>query len=140
MSDRISATEFEDRLVAHCSGGAIAALPRRRRDLAILLVSATLWLETGVVYSEQEINAGLQRWLDVVCPDLRLDHVTLRRELVDRNYLDRDQSGRHYTAGRGPVTLRFDDEVAAIDPVAVLERARADRVARKQAREGGAEL
>src|SRR5688572_17355019 len=88
----IDAAEMRERIAALCLGGS-AALPRRQRDLHVLLASATLWMEPGSVYNEKEVNEGLQRWLDEGCPSLRVDAVTLRRELVDRVYLDRDDSG-----------------------------------------------
>jgi hypothetical protein len=129
----ITAEEFEARLQAICFGGGGSGLPRRQRDVAVVLASATLWMEHGSLYSEREINEGLERWLQEVCPTLDLDPVTLRRELVDRNLLTRDDSGTHYAPGPGPADWRFDDDVAGIDPVAVMARAAAERESRKQA-------
>jgi hypothetical protein len=108
-------------------------LPRRQRDVVILLASATLWMETGAVYSESEINAGLDRWRRTVCSPLRLDVVTLRRELVDRHVLDRDDAGSHYSPAPGPSSWRFSDDVGSIDPASVIAAANTARKARKQA-------
>lgn len=102
MSDEITAAELAERLVRICLDGPITGLPRRQRDKAIILASATLWMDPGGVYSEAEVNDKLRSWLSEICPSLGLDVVTLRRELVDRNYLDRDDSGRHYAPGHGP--------------------------------------
>ena len=132
MTEEIGIAEFTDRLAAICGGGRLTALPRRQRDVAILLAAATLWMETGSVYSEQEINRGLQGWLDTACPALGLDVVTLRRELVDRHYLDRDDSGRHYSPAPGPSNWRFSDAIGGVDPKQVLEDSRIDRLARKR--------
>lgn len=132
MSGVIQAAEFVDRIVALCISGS-SRLPRRLRDRHILLASATLWMEPGAVYTEPEINEGLSRWLDIGCPSLDLDVTTVRRELVDHLYLDRDDSGSHYTAGAGPAELRFADDVADVDLAAVIARARKEREARKQA-------
>ena len=129
----ITAEEFEARLRAICSGGGGSGLPRRQRDVAVILASATLWMETGAVYTEPEINEELERWLREVCPSVDLDVVTLRRELVDRAYLDRDDSGTHYSPGPGPPEWRFEDAVAGIDPSVVIARARAERAQRKTA-------
>lgn len=128
----INAAEMKERIAALCLGGS-DALPRRQRDLHILLASATLWMEPGSVYNEKEVNEALQRWLDEGCPSLRIDAVTLRRELVDRVYLDRDDSGRHYSPGPGPRTVDFDPDVATVDPAAIIAGARAEREARKMA-------
>lgn len=128
----IGSDEFRQRLAALCIGGS-AGLPKRGRDLQILLASATLWMEPGAIYTEPEVNEGLSRWLETGCPSLAIDVVTLRRELVDRLYLDRDDSGTHYSPGAGPVAWSFDDEVADIDPSAVIADALAERAERKAA-------
>ena len=137
MSDTVTVPEFSDRLAALCTGGDLLGFPRRQRDVAILLASATMWMEPGVVYTEQEINAGLGEWLGSACPSLRVDAVTLRRELVDRVYLDRDDAGRHYSLGPGPRDVRFDEAVAAVDVAAVTARATEERKARKAAHMAG---
>ena len=134
----IDADEFARRLTDLCLSGG-AGLPRRQRDLHILLASATLWMETGMTYREDEINDNLERWLETVCPHLRLDRVTLRRERVDSSYILRDDSGRHYTAGSGSPTFRFDPEVGSLSPAAVITRAVAEREARKRARTSGSD-
>lgn len=133
MSDEITAAELEERLVSICLGGPLTGLPRRDRDKAILLASATLWMDPDSVYSEAEVNERLQSWLSEVCPSLGLDFVTLRRELVDRNYLDRDDSGRHYAPGRGPVSWRFADDVGRLDPRQTITRGITEKSERKKA-------
>lgn len=134
MSETISRAEFTDRLVALCIGGS-SGLPRRSRDIHILLASATLWMEPGAVYNEPEVNEGLSRWLDTGCPSLDLDVATLRRELVDHQYVDRDDSGTHYSPGAGPVDWRFADDLADVDPAKVIDEARKSRAARRAAHE-----
>lgn len=134
MSD-IERDEFTRRLAEICTGGG-SGLPRKHRDLHILLASATLWMETGIVYSEGEINAGLKTWLADVCPDRDLDHVTVRRELIDASYLLRDDSGNSYSPGPGSASVRFGEGVADVIPAQVLAEARAEREARKAAHEG----
>lgn len=127
----ITVEEFEARLVALCAVGGGKGLPRRQRDIAILLASATLWMEAGSLYTEPEINRRLRGWLEETCPGLRMDQVTLRRELVDRNYLTRDDSGSGYAPGPGPPEWRFEDGVAAVDPARVIAAAAAEREGRK---------
>jgi hypothetical protein len=133
VSEVIGRREVEQRLEALCIGGG-PGLPKRSRDLQILLSSSTLWMEPGAVYTEREVNQGLSQFLETVCPSLRLDVVTLRRLLVDHLYMDRDDSGRHYTPGRGPVGWRFADDVADVDPAQVVEEAIRRRQTRKSER------
>lgn len=128
----ITAEEFAQKLALWCLRGD-GELPRKSRDLHILLTAASLWMEPGVVYAEREVTEKLGEWLDSVCPALKVDAVTLRRELVDRLYLDRDAAGTHYSAGPGPREWRFEDEVSRVDPIAVVQKARADREERRRA-------
>ncbi len=132
VSEIITGSELADRLVALCIGGS-PGLPRKSRDLHILLASATLWMDPDAVYTEPEVNEELSRWLDTGCPSLELDVATLRRELVDRLYLNRDDSGRHYTPGSGPADWRFADDVATVDPTGVIHDALEERAARREA-------
>ena len=134
----ITADEMRGRLVALCLGGS-PGLPRRSKDLHIVLASATLWMEQGAIYSEGEVNQGLADWIDRGCPSLTIDVVTLRRELVDRLYLDRDDSGANYSPGPGPPQWQFSDGVGDLDPVEVIETARTEREARKAAHMSGGE-
>jgi hypothetical protein len=136
----ITVEEFEERLAAICAGGG-TGLPRRQRDVAVILASATLWMGESSIYSEVEVNDGLSRWLHEVCPSLGLDPVTLRRELVDRNFLTRDDSGTNYALGPGPADWRFEDGVAEIDPAAVIAfwtKAREERKRAWASRQPGA--
>lgn len=94
-------------------------------------------MEDGAVYSEGEVNTGLRRWLETVCSGLSLDVVTLRRELIDHTYLVRDDSGRHYSPGPGSSRWRFADDVATVDPAAVIAEALAQRSARRLEWAGG---
>ena len=122
MSGSIGVDEFVSRIEALCIGGS-NTFPRRARDRHVLLASAILWMEPGAVYTESEVNEGLRAWLEHGCPSLQIDVVTLRRELVDRVYLDRDDAGQHYAPGPGPRGLAFDPAIAGIDPKRVIENA-----------------
>jgi hypothetical protein len=126
----IDRAEIEERLVALCIGGG-PGLPKRSRDLQVLLFASTFWMKAGKLYSEKEVNLGLGRWLERGCPSLRVDVVTLRRLLVDDSYLDRDDSGRNYSTGRGPVGWRFAQDAVEVDPVDVVESALRRNAARK---------
>ena len=134
----IGAEEFSQRLAVWCLRGD-GELPRKSRDLHILLTAASLWMEPGAVYTEREVTENLAEWLEHACPALNVDAVTLRRELVDRLYLDRDDAGSHYSPGPGPRDWRFADDVADVDPVAVIQKARADREERRRVWEASQE-
>jgi hypothetical protein len=131
MSDSISVEEFVSRIEALCIGGS-NTFPKRARDRHVLLASATLWMEPGGVYTEAEVNDGLRGWLEQGCPSMSIDVVSLRRELVDRVYLDRDDSGRHYSLGPGPREITFDPAISQVDPKSVVDAALENREERKR--------
>lgn len=131
MSDPIGVDEFVSRIEALCIGGS-NTFPKRARDRHVLLASAVLWMEAGTLYTESEVNEGLRAWLDDGCPSLEIDVATLRRELVDRVYLDRDDAGRHYSPGPGPREFSFDHSISGIDPKHVVAEALLKREERKQ--------
>lgn len=125
---RISTREFERRMIALCLGGVGPALPRRWRDRHIFLRSVALLLGDGRVYTEPEINRLLTSWLDAVGPDVRLDHVSLRRHLVDEGYVVRDPAGRTYEVRSSQEQrLLFEPGVDNADPLAAVRTARAER-------------
>ena len=91
MSERIiTAAEFKERLAAICLSEGTSAFPRRYRDRQILYRSIIQKLERGRKYSEEELNTALQQWLMEIGTCLDIDHVTLRRYLIDERYLARD--------------------------------------------------
>ena len=64
-----------------------------------------------------------------------IDHVTLRRYLVDAGYVERSSDGAAYRLlmnGRGEVA--FDVEIERIDPAMVVCEARQQAAARKRDR------
>src|SRR5437667_4702152 len=115
MAERlITVTEFEERLAAVCLGGAGSAFPRRHRDRHILYRSVVQTLDVTKNYSEGMLNAGLQQWLSGVGANIDIDHVTLRRYLVDDGYLLRDAKGSTYAVNlRGSSHIEFEAAVAA---------------------------
>lgn len=130
----ITAAEYEERLVALCIGGS-RGFPKKARDRHVMLMAASSSFELGMIYREKEIDAGIRTWLDRGCPSLTIDEVTIRRELIDANYLMRDDAGRFYAVGAGPAEVNYSEDVAGVDPTRTIERALEDRASRKSERE-----
>lgn len=134
MRERIDAALFKERLGRICLGPR-PALPRNRRDRAILLRSAVLGLNTSTVYSELEINLALQEWRRLVTPDLGTDHVQIRRALVDEGFLGRTPDGQAYVvieSGTGRA-FSFDEALAELNPAAIVTARRRAIAAQKAA-------
>ena len=128
----IRAAEFEERLAAICLGGARSAFPRRSRDRHILYRSIIQRLDAARKYSEAELNEALQQWLLDIGTCLDIDHVTLRRYLIDERFLSRDANGNAYQVNPdGNAAIEFEPSIAAIDPFMVIQAAN-DRVAERK--------
>lgn len=79
------------------SGVSLGLLGDADRALALALASSVL--EPGREYREADVNRLLITWLDGAGAMLRVDHVELRRWLVDAGFMTRDGFGRAYVRG-----------------------------------------
>ena len=82
-NDEISLSDFKKRLIAICLSGGGRGMPKKPRDQQILLKSVVLTLNDSHVYTEKELDLNLKSWLTNIGSSIELDHVTLRRHLVD---------------------------------------------------------
>ncbi len=78
----VTVREFEERLAALC-GGTGRSMPRKQRDRHIIFRSIVQALAETGIYSEQSLNAALKQWILTVGSGIAIDHVTLRRYLVE---------------------------------------------------------
>ena len=87
----------------------------------------------GEQYSERELNDHLSQWLaGFACP-IGMDHVTVRRHLVDHGFILRDPSGTVYRTN-GTVTLSvLEPDALSIQPRRVFEKVQRERQERKRA-------
>ncbi len=134
---QITSREFQHRITALCLGGVGPGLPRRRRDCHILLKSVALHLGHGRAFTEPAINASLKSWLSAVGTAVRLDHVSLRRHLVDHGYVVRDPVGSRYevrpSCEGGSI---FEPAVDDLDSLEAVRAAFAERDERRDHRAG----
>ena len=102
----IEPEEFVERLCRLAADRGPRRFPRKPRDREILMKSITLLLRSDATYSEPEINAALQDWSREVAPAIDIDHVTLRRLMVDHGHLERTPDACPWTgsAGASPST------------------------------------
>jgi len=128
----ITRDEFKRRITALCLGGVGPGLPRKERDRHILLKSVSLALGHGREYTEPSLNAALERWLAAAGPAVRIDHVSLRRYLVDEAYVVRDAAGRSYRVRpSGEWSSIFERGVDDIDVLGAVRAAVAERKERR---------
>lgn len=114
--------------------GPIDAFPKRRADLIVLLALASARFEGGRAYREDDVNDCLVEWLEpFVLPDA-IDHVTLRRVLVDEQFLLRNATGTAYRLNVPKLEETIDVAARSVDPSVVLAAQRRQREERKRAR------
>lgn len=123
----ITLDEFVERLCKLGADRGPRGFPRRTRDREILLKSIVLGLDGERSYREREINERLIAWSREVAPAIEVDHVTLRRLLVDRGLLERTADGSRYRVGFPPGMVAFDLAIFDLDLRATVAAYRSNR-------------
>lgn len=116
MPEAVTAKEFGKRFVELCIQNGNSGLPRRRRDRHILLKGVVSTLDKKAEYAESQVNQKLKAWLGGVGRSIKVDHVILRRYLVDEEYLGRSRDGsRYWVATSSRNHLVFDPDIGDLD-------------------------
>ncbi|KAA3659614.1 MAG: DUF2087 domain-containing protein [Chloroflexi bacterium] len=130
----MNANEFKKRLVKLCLRSGLSDFPKAAMDQHVLLKSVMLTLGETAVFTEKEINAKLKHWVDHIGTFQLLDHVTLRRRLVDAGYVSRSSNGATYQIAESGMGVEgFETAVNHLNPTQILTEARAEIERRKQA-------
>lgn len=88
------------------------AWPKRKSDRQIILLSIAAFFDLDRTdYREADVNDLIMTWNAHFGGNLNLDHVTLRRELVDARILNRTDNGTRYSIIPDDV---LDDNVGMI--------------------------
>jgi hypothetical protein len=126
----ITASQFKNRFVSLIMGG--RDLPKKRVDRHILFISSILGLEPHRQYTESELNDELGKWTTLFGGNFNLDHVSLRRFLVDEQYLRRDTAGGSYERATTNLPYTFDGSIETLDLEELINEARIARELKKQ--------
>ena len=93
-----------------------ALLDASPEDFYLLLLSLRRAFAMSREYTEGEVNELIANWLSSAGGMLDVDHVELRRWLVDMSVLSRDAYGRVYAVAPLPAPLaRLDADIAQLD-------------------------
>jgi len=121
----ITCDEFKQRLIDLCVHSSLTSLPHRLRDRHILMKSMVLDLSTDQKYTEKEIDERLKLWLATIGCVRSLDHVTLRRQLIEYGYLGRERDGSCYwLCSTGKDQELFEPSVENIDVNEIIRSSR----------------
>jgi hypothetical protein len=130
MSDpRDRARRALRRLLAN---GPLTGVPKRPADQELCMTLAASKFDAGRNYLESEVNKQLAAWLKSISEPFGIDHVTLRRMLVDSRFLIRTSSGSIYRFNSERV--REVEAIKEIEPADVLAEIRNERDVRKRQR------
>ena len=114
------------------ANGPLIGLPTRPADQALLMGLAAARFNAQKIYRESEVNELLKIWLQTFCAPFGIDHVTMRRLMVDSGFLTRDTSGSAYRVN--PKRSGDLDADEAIEPAEVLVEIQSERQTRKRQR------
>lgn len=116
------------------ANGPIEGWPGREGDQRLLLGLAAGRFAPGDAYSEKQVSDRLRDWLAGFCTPRGLDHVTLRRAMVDAGLLARDKAGASYAVNAGRIPDFIAADARSLDPVSIREAVRRERESRKRDR------
>lgn len=125
--------EVEQLLRNLFKGGAVERVPRGRKQAEMFLALAASQVDSTAVVSEAELNEQLTAWLAVVANQQSLDHVTLRRYLVDFAFLLRDPEGQQYQTNQAVINRYIELEARSIHPGEIMAQVQQERSLRRQA-------
>ncbi|PIW10745.1 MAG: hypothetical protein COZ65_01490 [Caldiserica bacterium CG_4_8_14_3_um_filter_35_18] len=123
--EKITIDEFKKRLIDLCVRSNLEYLPRKIKDKRILFKSIVSTLEPGKEYSEKEINDKLKLWLEKVNQNAGINHVILRRSLIDEGYLVRKINGSEYYVNISDLVKNlFESGIEKVNVFEIIDKAR----------------
>lgn len=132
MSQPFNLADAENILRRLFRGGQLRQLPRSRRDTELFIALAAATLDPQASYSEEEINDLLIEWLRGFTCSSTLDHVTIRRCLVDYRMLLRDDRGASYRANQAVLGRFIEPEARSLRPLDLFLEVQQDRADRRR--------
>lgn len=112
------------------ANGPLTAVPKRPADQQLLASLAAAQFEPQKTYREAEVNDILAGWLETFCEPYGIDHVTLRRMVVDSRLLVRTTSGSTYRVSTA--RSRELEALKDLKPSEVLAEVLSDRESRRR--------
>ena len=110
------------------ANGPLTAMPKRPDDQALIARLAGTRFKADKAYRETDVNEVLKDWLATFSAPFGIDHVTLRRFMVDMQVLARDRSGSTYYLN----SACLEGVDGTIDPARILAEASAERDVRRK--------
>ena len=112
------------------ANGRLTMLPKHPADQLLVATLAASRIEAGKAFTEQEVNDRLIEFLEGISEPFGIDHVTLRRLLVDSRLIVRTTTGSTYLVN--PAKAAEINAVSEIDPAQVVAEVAEERERRKR--------
>ena len=130
--EQISGDYFRKKIIDLCVRSLTVGMPRKLKDRHVLLKCIALSFEKNRQYSEKEVNDSLRSWLNNIGEKVQIDHVSLRRELIDDGYLTRTADGSTYQLASEPKgVVIFEDAFNDLDVGEIVTKGR-EEIERKK--------
>jgi|GEM_PF-1893220 len=113
-------------------GGPMRRLPKSKADLHVFLALAASALDPRLEYSEMGLNECITDWMAVFTDPIVMDHVTIRRYLVDYSYVHRDAPGTTYRTNQTMINTVIEPEARSVLPLGLLEEIQLDQAERRR--------
>lgn len=124
---------FIKRLIDLCLRSGLSEFPKDNTAQHILLKSVVLTLGQLDAFTEKEINEKLKYWISCICKIKNIDHITLRRMLIDSAYLARKNDCSCYQVQpEAPGSQYFEDSINQINIMEVIKTGREEIARRKR--------
>ena len=133
MAKPKTASEVEQLLSRLLKGGPLRRLPRTQSETAVVLALGASMVDPQRGYDEVEISRVIMEWMSGFCDQNRLDHVTMRRYMVDHRLLQREAQGAGYRANQTIIGTIIEPSARSTIPGDILDRLTIERAERKQA-------
>jgi hypothetical protein len=112
--------------------GLVKRVPKVNKDAKLFLALAASSLDPRSAYSEKEVNAQLMEWMEGFTCTVNLDHVTIRRCLVDHYFLLRDSSGEVYRTNQPIINDVIEPPARSIQPRYLFEEVEREKIERRR--------
>lgn len=129
MNDKPTVENVFRRLL---KGGALRRLPKSHADLQIVIGLAASALDPQRTYTEAEVNEWLKEWMAGFTRPSALDHVTIRRYLVDYRFLLRDPAGASYRTNQTMINTVIEPAARSVQPLVLFEEIQQDQAQRRR--------
>jgi len=129
--EKIARDEFEKKVIDLLVRSSLYELPSKRKDLLIILKAIASQFKDGS-FTEKETNEIIKDFISKI-PRLKVDHVKIRRALIDEGFLKRTPSGSVYTIDKDYDAFKlFSEDINNSDCLNLIRNAQKEIEERKK--------